>query len=60
MKVIDHVNWTEEDLKKLMKEYVAKADNTSNSYSDRDVFRQLYYHYKSQLIELIKKQDENN
>lgn len=55
MKVIDHVNWTEEDLKKLMKEYAAKADNTSNSYSDRDVFRQLYYHYKSQLIELKEK-----
>jgi hypothetical protein len=51
------VNWTEEDLKKLMKEYSAKADNTSNSYSDRDVFRQLYYHYKTLLMEI---QNENN
>jgi lipase chaperone LimK len=57
MKIIDYVNWTEEDLEKLMREYVAKADNTSNSYSDRDVFRQLYYHYKSLLM---KMKDENN
>jgi hypothetical protein len=51
------VNWTEEELKEKMKEYSAKADDTSNSYFDRDVFRQLYYHYK---ILLMDKQNENN
>ncbi len=51
------VNWTEEQLKEKMKEYSAKADDTSNSYFDRDVFRQLYYHYK---ILLMDKQNENN
>jgi len=50
-------NWTEEQLKEKMKEYSAKADDTSNSYFDRDVFRQLYYHYK---ILLMDKQNENN
>jgi hypothetical protein len=51
------VNWTEEKLKQLMKEYVTKADDTSNSYFDRDVYRQLYYYYKSLLMD---KQNEND
>jgi hypothetical protein len=40
-----------------MKEYSAKADDTGNSYFDRDVYRQMYYYYKTLLLE---KQDENN
>jgi hypothetical protein len=51
------VNWTEEQLKEKMKEYVTKADDTSNSYFDRDVYRQLYYYYKSLLMD---KSNENN
>lgn len=51
------VNWTEEQLKEKMKKYVTKADDTSNSYFDRDVYRQLYYYYKSLLMD---KQNENN
>ena len=45
------INWTEEQLKEKMKEYVTKADDTSNSYFDRDVYRQLYYYYKSLLMD---------
>ena len=51
------INWTEEQLKEKMKEYVTKADDTSNSYFDRDVYRQLYYYYKSLLMD---KQNETN
>ena len=50
------VNWTEEQLKEKMKEYITKADDTSNGYHDRDVFRGLYYYYKSLLMD---KQNEN-
>ena len=62
MKVIDHVNWTEEhwteeQLNEKMSEYLSKADDTLNSPFDRDVYRQMYYYYKSLLME---KQDENN
>jgi hypothetical protein len=46
-----NVNWTVEQLKEKMKEYSAKADNTSNSYFDRDVYRQMYYYYKTLLLE---------
>jgi uncharacterized membrane protein YvbJ len=51
------VNWTEEQLKEKMKEYSAKADDTGNSYFDRDVYRQMYYYYKTLLLE---KQDETD
>lgn len=53
------INWTEEQLKEKMKEYITKADDTSNGYHVyyRDVFRELYYYYKSLLID---KQNENN
>jgi hypothetical protein len=50
------INWTEEQLKEKMKEYITKADDTSNSYYDRDVFRRMYYYYKSLLMD---KQNEN-
>ena len=50
------INWTEEQLKEKMKEYITKADDTSNGYHDRDVFRGLYYYYKSLLMD---KQNEN-
>ena len=45
---------TIEQLNKLFLKYMSQADNTSNSYFNRDVYRQIAYEYK---IQIIKYQD---
>lgn len=54
------VNWEKEELKEKMKEYSAKADDTSNSYFDRDVYRQMYYHCKILLMDKDNETDRSN
>lgn len=54
------VNWTKDQLREKMKEYSAKADDTSNSYFDRDVYRQMYYHYKTLLMDKDNETDRSN
>jgi hypothetical protein len=52
LKVKNTSNMTVEQLNKLFLIYMSQADNTSNSYFDRDVYRQIAYEYK---IEMIKR-----
>ena len=54
------VNWEKEELKEKMKEYSAKADDTSKSYFDRDIYRQMYYHCKILLMNKDNETDRNN
>lgn len=41
---------TIEKLNKLFIKYMSKADNTSNSYRDRDNYRNLAYDYKRKIL----------
>jgi uncharacterized protein HemX len=56
LKIKDASNMTIEQLDELYLNYMSKADNTSNSYFDRDVYRQTAYQYK---IEKIKREKIN-
>jgi hypothetical protein len=49
LKVKNTSNMTIEQLNELYLKYM-KADNTSNSYFDRDVYRQIAYEYKINLL----------
>jgi hypothetical protein len=50
LKVKNTSNMTIEQLNELYLKYMSKADNTSNSYFDRDVYRQIAYEYKINLL----------
>ena len=50
LKIKNTSNMTIEQLNELYLSYMAKADNTSNSYFDRDVYRQVAYEYKIEKI----------
>jgi len=56
LEINDPINMTIEQLDELHLNYMSKADNTSNSYFDRDVYRQIAYQYK---IEKIKREKIN-
>ena len=45
---------TIEKLNELYLNYMSKANNTSNSYFDRDVYRQIAYEYKRILLKKCK------
>ena len=49
LRVKNTSNMTVEQLSELYLKYMSKADNTSNSYFDRDVYRQTAYEYKIEL-----------